>query len=333
MNDGLLKGFGDGVQGTNGRFAWHEITSSQTVSAPSWARFASIWACSGGGGGGGGRLGLTTNASGGAGGGGGSSRYMYRIPLFLLTKKNVGRWVVTIGAGGTGGAGSTVDGVDGTNGGAGGATSVTYFTPGEDRARYQLGINASGAGGGQGGRTTSPLGGGGGSCTNGLSGSSGGNGGLGNFPQLPSNPSGAENYNAVMGGMGAPAKQGSGWLKPDGSWSCSAFGSNIGALSFATATGGEAGESAEGNLGQIPETFFNIIQRAPTRDELWWATFFGGMAGVGGSTASLINGGNGGNGYRGSGGGGGGGAGFTGAVGGTGGTGGNGSAIFFWEEK
>lgn len=334
MNDGLFNGFGNGVRGTNSRFAWQEVTTSQAVAPPPWAMFASIWGCGGGGGGGGGRLGLTTAASGGAGGGGAGSRYIYRIPLFIAKKRNVGRWTVTIGAGGSGGAGSNTDGVDGTNGTAGGNTTAVFFSPGEERARYTLGIQGNGGGGGQGGRTTTPTGGSGGGSTNGTLGGSGGNGSLGNFPQTPVNTtSGAQEPTyPVMGGMGAPAKQGSSWLKAEGSWGCSAFGQFTGTNGYQNASGGENGDHALENTRGFAETFFNRIQRAPLRDELWWATFFGGMCGVGGSTASLINGGNGGNGFRGSGGGGGGGAGFTGAVGGTGGTGGSGSVIFFWEE-
>lgn len=189
-------------------------------------------------------------------------------------------------------------------------------------------LQGTGGGGGGGGSTTTVGGGFSGASNNGTAGQAGGQGVTGS-QVFPNNTGTSEPTFPVMGGIGGAGKGQQGllfYVSP-----CYAFGHLITTNTFIESLG-YIGANAISGSEPITKQFFNALQRAPTRDELWWASFYGGGGGLGGSTTSVVNGGNGGNGYRGSGGGGGGGAGFAGAYSGTGGTGGNGSAIFFWEE-
>ncbi len=126
------------------------ITTSQTVTVPSWATKAVLELLGGGGGGGGGGSALTTGGVatqvGGSGGGQGQSvQYVVSVtPGDTLT--------VTIGAGGAGGLGGAVNGNAGTAGGDAGTTSIAsvaglVLATGTVASVQAIGGN-SGAGGG-----------------------------------------------------------------------------------------------------------------------------------------------------------------------------------------
>ena len=331
MNDGLFSGVGFGRPNSIGRFSVHIAETTQVVSAPSWAKYISLYLCGGGGGGGGGRLGTTTGAAGGGGGAGGGAKYLRRVPLWVYRAYGVNYFEVTIGAGGNGGAGSTVDGTNGSNGTAGGATTVRSWlysngTPSSSYGYIQSVANGGALGpGGTTGAGSSATGGQGYDCVQGGNGGNSNTGG-GNFPLPPINV--PHMFYAPQGGL--PGQGKNTYFGPDRL----AFMR----MGISTAAGGNYltlgsnGDSSERIYSAIVSRAISELAAAPPTDELWFCTHHGGIGGTGGDTTTGSNGGAGGAGWRGSGGGGGGGAGTAGFVGGAGGAGGNGVAIFFWEE-
>jgi len=115
------------------------ITSSQTWTPPTWAKYFKVLIYGGGGGGGaGGRYATTSGRSGGGPGGGGPT-----VIADFTNLQITGSVSITIGAGGSGSAGQTSDTSQGGNGTAGGDSTFGSL------------LKSLGGGGGTGGNSSS----------------------------------------------------------------------------------------------------------------------------------------------------------------------------------
>lgn len=289
---------GDGAPGAGGRTQFDQVTSSQDVIKPTWARSCTMYCVGGGGGGGGGRRGAAGSVrTGGGGGGAGAITY----ETFLTSELgNSAVLTVTVAAGGTGGLAALADNTDGTAGGSGGHSRVA-----EGGTEYVRAVGGQGGAAGNGSTAASGGAAAGPSMeVNGAGGSSGAGGALGG-----------------SGGTGVRASGGGGSGGGLTTGNVPSTGRNAGpGYSFVAGR-----DSSGGALGAVGT---NGVNGQGSR----WQRGAGGGGGGGGAGAAdgSSGGGNGGKGGDPGGGGGGGGASANGAASGAGGDGGRGEVWILW---
>lgn len=336
MNNGLYDGWGRGSAFAKKPIEIQEAFSSCFITPPNDASHVSILVVGGGGGGGGGAFNTATGAGGGGGGGGGASNFRYRVPLKAFYAIGVNYFKVVVGANGTKGLGATTSPAAGTGGGSGGSTYLEFVFTWEGSRTSTWRLEAAGGSGGSGGGTAA----GGTSGAGGIASSQGstpGFAGAAGTTSFPAGPgiiqSGTRSYpfasSIVMGGGGGGGSGASSRnLVPMEPPQFLGSRSSLG--------GGSVGYSIDGKHSRdVYEKFvqscYSGLREAPSMEQLYFLSIFGGNSGTGGDNAAVSKGGNGGDGWRGTGGGGGSAAGFAGSVGGDGGVGGTGFVVFFWE--
>lgn len=336
MNNGLYGGWGRGSSFAKKPIEIQEVYTSCFVTPPNDASHVSILVVGGGAGGGGGAFNTATGAGGGGGGGGGASNYRYRVPLKAFQSIGVNYFKVIVGAGGTKGTGATTSPAAGGNGTNGGSSYLEFVFTWEGSRSSTWRLESAGGSAGSGGGTAAGGNGGAGGVASSL-GSTPGFAGATGTTSFPAGPgiiqSGTRSYpfasSIVMGGGGGGGSGASSRnLVPMEPPQFLGGRSNL--------AGGSVGYSIDGKHSRdvyerfIQACYAGMIE-APSMEELYFLSIFGGNSGTGGDNAAVSKGGNGGDGWRGTGGGGGSAAGFAGSQGGDGGAGGSGFVAFFWE--